>query len=115
MDILNARPQVGENLSTKPTLIHALDPAAEIGDQNFGVIQLQEQHYFIGTSPIDLQGYVIGTLTLGDRIDSSFLPNLRAFFGGETVVTAGGHSISSTLPTTSDEVSELKRCQPGYW
>ena len=97
----NARLEPGADISQKPTLIHALDPAAEIGDANFGVIQLQEQYYLIGTSPIFLQGYVIGTLTLGDRIDSSFLPNLRAFFGGETVVTAGGRSISSTLPSTS--------------
>ncbi|MFC1719756.1 ATP-binding protein [Pseudomonadota bacterium] len=97
----NVRPEPGEDISQKPTLIHALDPAAEIGDGNFGVIQLQQQHYLIGTSPIYLQGYIIGTLTLGDRIDSSFLPNLRAFFGGETVVTAGGRSISSTLPSAS--------------
>ena len=98
---LNSRPQIGEDLSVKPTLNHALNPLAEIGDGNFGVIHLQEQHYFIGTSPIYLQGYVIGTLTLGDRIDSSFLPNLRAFFGGETVVTVGGRSIASTLPQSS--------------
>jgi len=95
---LNIQPQVGEDLSAKPALKHALNPAAEMGDENFGVIELQEQHYLIGTSPIVLQGYVIGTLTLGDRIDSSFLPNLRAFFGGETVVTVSGRSIASTLP-----------------
>jgi len=95
---VNSRPRNGEDFSAKPSLNHALNPSAEIGDGNFGVIHLQEQHYFIGTSPIYLQGYVIGTLTLGDRIDSSFLPNLRAFFGGETVVTVGGQSIASTLP-----------------
>jgi signal transduction histidine kinase/CheY-like chemotaxis protein len=98
---LDALPRPGEDVSQKPTVIHALNPEAEIGEGNFGVIRLQEQYYLIGTSPIYLQGYVIGTLTLGDRIDSSFLPNLRAFFGGETVVTAGGRSISSTLPSTS--------------
>jgi len=98
---LNSRPKLSEDLSAKPALEHALNPLAEIGDQNFGVVDLQGQHYFIGTSPIDLQGYVIGTLTLGDRIDSSFLPNLRAFFGGEIAVTVGGRSIASTLPHTS--------------
>lgn len=95
---LNSGPKPGEDLSTKPALEHALNPSAPVGDQNFGVIHLQGQHYLIAASPIDLQGYVIGTLTLGDRIDSSFLPNLRAFFGGDTVVTVGGHSIASTLP-----------------
>jgi len=95
-----SRPEIGEDLSFKPTLSHALDPQAEIGDANFGVIRQGDNNYFIGTSPIILRGYVIGTLTLGDRIDSSFLPNLRAFFGGETVITSGGLSISSTLPTS---------------
>ena len=98
---LNYRPELNEDLSAKPALTHALNPLAPTGDQNFGVIDLQGQHYFIGSSPIDLQGYVIGTLTLGDRIDSSFLPNLRAFFGGEIAVTVGGRSIASTLPQTS--------------
>jgi len=93
-----SQPPVGEDFSTKPTLKHALNPTAEMGDENFGVIELQGQHYLIGTSPIVLQGYAIGTLTLGDRIDSGFLPNLRAFFGGDTVVTVGGSAIASTLP-----------------
>ena len=93
-------PAMGADVSAKPTLNHALNPLEPTGDQNFGVIDLQGQRYFIGTSPIDLQGYVIGTLSLGDRIDSSFLPNLRAFFGGETVVTVSGQSIASTLPVS---------------
>ncbi len=98
---MNSQLQTGEDLSTMPALSHALDPSAPIGDRNFGVISLQEQYYLIGSSPIDLQGYIIGSLTLGDRIDRSFLPNLRAFFGGETVVTVGSRTIASTLPGSS--------------
>jgi signal transduction histidine kinase/ActR/RegA family two-component response regulator len=104
---VDLQPEIGQVISAKPTLKHALDPQAEIGDRNFGVIQLQDQHYFIGTSPIYLRGYVLGTLTLGDRIDGSFLPNIRAFFGGDTVVTAGGRSISSTLQLPEQEVSAV--------
>jgi len=111
----NSQPQIGEDVSVKPALKHALNPLAEIDDQNFGVIQLQGQHYLIGASPIDLQGYVIGTLTLGDRIDSSFLPNLRAFFGGQTVVTAGGRAIASTLPQSSSGDSSAEAlARPGF-
>jgi len=98
---LNSGLKLNEDLSAKPALKHALNPLEPTGDQNFGVIDLGGQHYFIGTSPINLQGYIIGTLTLGDRIDSSFLPNLRAFFGGEIAVTVGGRSIASTFPQTS--------------
>lgn len=95
---LDARPQPGEDRSKLPVLNHALNPSEAIDDRNFGVINLAGQHYLIGTLPIEMQGFVIGSLTLGDRIDSSFLPNLRAFFGGETVVTVGQRSIASTLP-----------------
>jgi len=91
------RPHAGASLSQLPVLAQALDPSQPAGDRNFGVVNLQGQHYLIATLPIELQGFVIGSLTLGDRIDSSFLPNLRAFFGGETVVVVGGQSIASTL------------------
>jgi len=97
----NSQPRPGEDLSKLPVLNHALNPEAGVGDQNIGVISLQGQHYLIGTLPIEMQGFVIGSLTLGDRIDSSFLPNLRAFFGGQTVVTVGQHSIASTMPSPS--------------
>lgn len=86
-----------EDLSSKPPVSAVLNPASP-GGSNSGVIELNGQHYFVGSSPVSLRGYVIGTLTLGDRIDSSFLPNLRGFFGGEIAVTVGGESIASTLP-----------------
>jgi len=97
-----ALPARGEDLSVNPALAHALDPRSTLGDENFGLVQLGEQHFLAVASPIVLQGYVIGSLVLGDRIDSSFLPNLRAFFGGETVITVGGRSIASTLPQQAD-------------
>lgn len=94
-------PGRGENLSVNAALRHALNPEGAVGDQNFGLMNLGDQHFLTVASPIVLQGYVIGTLVLGDRIDSSFLPNLRAFFGGETVITVGGRGIASTLPHSS--------------
>jgi len=94
----DAQPPPGEDLSGLPVLKHALNPSAAVGEQNFGVISLRGQYYLIGSLPIEMQGFIIGSLTLGDRIDSSFLPNLRAFFGGETLVTVGQRSIASTSP-----------------
>ncbi len=91
-------PQPGENLSTLPVIHQALDPGAPVGDGNFGVLALQDQYHLVGSVPIEMQGFVIGSLTLGDRIDSSFLPNLRAFFGGDTLVMVGNRIIESTLP-----------------
>jgi len=98
---VDSQPQPGEDLSKMPVLQHALNPSVAISNQNFGVINLSGQYYLIGTLPIEMQGFVIGTLTLGDRIDSNFLPNLRAFFGGEIVVALGQRSIASTLPETA--------------
>ncbi len=93
-------PLTGKNLSSLPIMRQALDPGAAIGEQNFGVFELQEQYYLVGSVPIELQGFIIGSLTLGNRIDSSFLPNLRAFFGGETLVMVGERTIASTLPAS---------------
>jgi len=90
-------PKAGKDLSKLAVLEQALNPAQPVGERNSGVIKLQGQHYLVGSLPIEMQGFVIGSLTLGDRIDSSFLPNLRAFFGGETLVTVGGQTIASTL------------------
>lgn len=95
-------PARGDDLSVNPALRHALSPQSAVGDENFGLVNLDNQYFLAVASPIVLQEYVIGALVLGDRIDSSFLPNLRAFFGGSTVITVGGHSIASTLPQFSD-------------
>lgn len=94
-------PAVGADLSVNPALSHALSPQAAVGDQNFGLLNFGDQYFLAVASPIVLQEYLIGTLVLGDRIDSSFLPNLRAFFGGSTVITVGGRSIASSLPHAS--------------
>jgi len=96
-----ALPPGGADLSLNPALGHALKPQAMIGDQNFGLMRFGDQYFLAVASPIVLQEYVIGALVLGDRIDSSFLPNLRAFFGGNTVITVGGRSIASTLPPSA--------------
>jgi signal transduction histidine kinase len=98
---MDSSPRPGEDLSQLPVLKHALNPSAAVGKQNFGVISRQGQHFLIGALPIEMQGFVIGSLSLGDRIDGSFLPNLRAFFGGDIVVTVGKRSIASTLPASS--------------
>jgi len=105
---MDVQPQPGEDLSGLPVLNHALDPSVAVGEKNFGVINLQGQYYLIGTLPIEMQGYLIGSLSLGDLIDSSFLPNLRAFLGGETVVTVGHRIIASTLPESSRGGSGLE-------
>jgi signal transduction histidine kinase len=102
-------PARGDDLSVNPALSHALSPQAGVGEQNFGLINLGDHHFLAVASPIVLQEYVIGTLVLGDLIDTSFLPNLRAFFGGETVITVGGRSIASTLPNFADGDSGADR------
>jgi len=95
-------PARGQDLSSNPAVHHALSPQAMVGDHNFGLMRLGEQYFLAVAFPIVLRDYVIGSLALGDRIDSSFLPNLRAFFGGNTVITVGGRPIASNLPTLPD-------------
>ena len=46
-----------------------------------------------------LQGYIIGTLTVGDRIDESYVADLRESFDGDVAITAGNTVLHSTLST----------------
>ena len=88
---------VGEDLSPRAIVRHALAQDAPVGTGNFSVLRLERHYYQIGCVPIVLQGYIIGTLTLGDRIDQGFVDRLRRSFDSEIVVTGGGAVLGTTL------------------
>ena len=94
------RPGVGENLSTRPIIRHALEQDAPVGTGNFSVLRIRGRYFQTGCVPIVLQGFTIGTLTLGDRIDQGFVERLRQSFDSEIVVTGGGGVLGSTLSGT---------------
>ncbi|HKB07893.1 MAG TPA: ATP-binding protein, partial [Candidatus Polarisedimenticolia bacterium] len=92
------RPGVGEDLSTRAIVRNALSQDGPVGSGNFSVLRLRGRYFQVGCVPIVLQGFIIGSLTLGDRVDQEFVERLHRSFDSEIVVTAGGTVVGSTLP-----------------
>ncbi len=89
--------QPGEDLATQPVVRFALNQDEPVGEQNFAVLRLGGIHFQVACVPIVLQGYIIGTLTQGDRLEDTFVAGMRDLLGGEIVVTIDDLPITSTL------------------
>ena len=66
---IGAGVSAGEDLSKRPFIRRALDPAAPSLESNFAVFDVGDRKYQVGSVPIILQDYIIGTLTLGEELD----------------------------------------------
>src|SRR5262245_53150335 len=63
----------GSNLRQRSWMSEVLDATDSAGRPIFGVMEAGGQRLHVGCVPIVLQGYVIGTLALGDRMDDAWL------------------------------------------
>jgi len=96
------RPPAGADLRLLPVVRRALDPSLPTDASNFGVAQVGGDYFQVGCVPIVLQGFAIGTLTIGERLDEEFLHAQAELFGGEIVIARQGEVIASTLPGAVD-------------
>jgi signal transduction histidine kinase/ActR/RegA family two-component response regulator len=74
----------------------ALQGSGAPADSGFGVWRLGGDPLQIGCVPVLLQGYPVGALVLGERLER-FLPRTRSAAGTHAVVTIGDRVFSSTL------------------
>ncbi len=91
------RPAIGRDLSEHALLRHALEQDGPVGPDNLAVWNFDGAYLRVGSVPIVLQGYVIGSLTLGDRIGDTFVRQLQRSFDCDFVVLAGDEVVGSTL------------------
>jgi signal transduction histidine kinase/CheY-like chemotaxis protein len=92
------RPEPGSDLSAALPGRAATDG----DDPGFSVLHLEGEPFLAGSVPIELQGFVIGMLTLGDRLDGEFLRALQEdAFGGQVVMTRDDRVLESTLPAVA--------------
>ena len=91
------------SLATLPAVRNALDPAvvSTRSETYLSGLELNGAYYGVGAAPVILDGYTIGALVFGERVDSSLVASLRSAFDGDVVASAGGHVIASTLPPSS--------------
>ncbi|HEY5414396.1 MAG TPA: EAL domain-containing protein [Gemmatimonadaceae bacterium] len=92
-------PPTGADLSRLAALRHALDPTLDGGPSELylSVLRVDDSHFHIAAAPIVVDGFTIGTVILGDRLDAAHLRSLVQSFGGDLVITFGGRVIASTL------------------
>jgi signal transduction histidine kinase len=101
--------QRGFGLATLPAVRNALDPAvvSSTSETYLSGLEVGDSYYGVGAAPVILDGYTIGALVFGQRIDSTLVSTLRASFDGDVVASAGGHLIAASLPVraASDAVA----------
>jgi len=88
---------VGEDLSTLPIVGQVLREDRGVGTDNLSVVAFGGDYLRVGCAPIVLSGFIIGTLTLGERIDQGFARRLQQSFDCDVAILAGDRVVTSTL------------------
>jgi signal transduction histidine kinase/ActR/RegA family two-component response regulator len=93
-----AAPSVGTDLSSAAAVRTALQASARVDSSGVAVMHLNGSDFQVTCVPMVLRDFVIGTLILGDRLDSAFAAQLRTSFGGDIIVATRDEIITTTLP-----------------
>ncbi len=106
--------RVGEDLSAYPIIRGVLEQDDPLGARNLAVLAFDGDYVRVGCAPIVLSGFIIGTLTLGDRIDRGFASRLSRSFDCDVVIVAGDRLVASTLPdsVSAAELGRLSSMSP---
>jgi signal transduction histidine kinase len=123
--ILAASPQAGlklgagVDLSGRRWMREVLESSSPDVRPVFGVMSLGEGPFHVGCVPIVMQGFVIGTLTLGDRMDSAWLSARRSASRSDVALILDEETADATLefgrldPTMLARIHESKGPGPG--
>ncbi|HEY3176053.1 MAG TPA: ATP-binding protein [Candidatus Polarisedimenticolia bacterium] len=87
----------GSSLANRSWMHRVLDPGDPEARPVFGLMDLGGVQFHLGCVPIAMQGFVIGSLTLGDRIDSAWFADLHASLRSDVALVLGGRVLGSTL------------------
>ena len=106
--------RVGGDLSTFPFIQEVLHQDDRLGVRNLSVLEFDGEYVRVASAPITLSGFIIGTLTLGDRIDRGFAARLQESFNCDVTVLAGDRVVTSTVsqPIDLDAVRGLSSASP---
>ncbi len=112
-DMVIVTDEQGTILAADPDLDPRFDPGATLYDRPwirtvlgsddpearpvFGVTTAGTETLHVGCVPVVLQGYVIGTLTLGERMDTGWLAGLHDALQSDVALVIDGHIAGSTV------------------
>jgi signal transduction histidine kinase len=91
----------GVDLSRLPAVRSAIAPSAASDSGHFAVFQRGGLAYELVVQPIVLDGFTVGALVLGERLDDGLVASARAAFDGQVVVTVGDRLVAGTLGDTT--------------
>ncbi len=95
--VLDGRPPApGTSIVSLGAVRQALDPDVRADSGDLSVLRLGDRYYQVGVVPVVLRGYTIGSLLLGDRLDSTLVRSLRSVFDGELAITVGDSVLVAT-------------------
>src|SRR5919201_365998 len=100
-------PRSGQDLSRMSAGHAAIDPASLSESGELAVYRTSMANYQVAVYPLVLDGYVIGSLLLGDRLDDGTVASARRTFDGEIVVTAGKSILVSTWPVGDSTIAHF--------
>ena len=105
----------GMDLSALSAVRAALDPTLRTNKDEpyLAGLEVSDVFYGVGVAPLILDGFTIGTIVYGERVDSALATSLRRDFDGDVVISAGPRIISSTLPRTQAEIAATNPEQMG--
>jgi signal transduction histidine kinase/ActR/RegA family two-component response regulator len=92
----SGRLRPGDQVGHMPAVRAALQASGAPADSGYGVWRLGGDPLQIGCVAILLEGYPVGALVLGERLER-FLPRTQSAVGTHAVVTIGDRVFSSTL------------------
>jgi signal transduction histidine kinase/CheY-like chemotaxis protein len=87
----------GLDLSAAPVVTQALDQEAPTAAGGFAVLEIGDRPFQVSCVPIELQGYTIGALGVGDALDADFARRLGRSFDSEVVIALGPRIVAATL------------------
>jgi signal transduction histidine kinase len=100
-------PSRGTDLSRVAAVQRAIDPAAPADRGELAVLAHNGVLYQVGVHPLVLDGFTLGSIILGSRLDSGFVAAAQAAFVGEVLLTIADSVVAGSLPgATLSAVSE---------
>jgi signal transduction histidine kinase/ActR/RegA family two-component response regulator len=105
----------GTDLSTLPAVRNALDASLVVDDEEpyLSALEVGDAIYGVGVAPLIVDGYTIGTIVFGERVDSSVATSLKRDFNGAVVISAGSRIINTTLPMEQARIASVDPGQTG--
>jgi signal transduction histidine kinase/ActR/RegA family two-component response regulator len=88
----------GTSLMTSPAVRHVLDPEAPSDSGALAVLQTSAGQMEIAAYPLVQDGFTLGALVLGRRLDSAFVAGARAASDAEVLLTMGRAVVSASAP-----------------